>query len=189
LRLILIFAALGTVVLCPGASIAQPEANILNQESKLKPGDVAPDFTLPDQNGRQIALKELRGSPVVVYFYPKDFTPGCTREACDFRDNFTPLKEAGAVVLGVSPDSPDSHAKFIAEHTLPFSLLADTSRAMMAAYGAWGTKKQYGREYEGVIRSTVLIDGKGAVARVWPSVKVEGHVDVVLAEVKKLAAK
>jgi len=166
---------------------AQTAEEILNDTTKLQVGEVAPDFTLPDQNGKAIHLKQLQGAPVVLYFYPKDFTPGCTREACDFRDNYELLRKAGAVVLGVSPDAPASHGKFIAEHGLPFTLLSDTTHQTMQNYGAWGLKKQYGREYEGVIRSTVLIDADGKIARVWSSVKVDGHVAAVLTEVEKLS--
>lgn len=156
-------------------------------EARLQPGDAAPDFTLPDQKGQLVQLGGLRGRPVVLYFYPKDFTPGCTVEACDFRDNYAPLNKAGAIVLGVSPDAPESHAKFITEHALPFMLLSDTTREVMKSYGAWGLKKQYGMEYEGVIRSTVLIGADGRIVKVWPAVKVEGHAEKVLAEVQRLA--
>jgi len=168
---------------------AQTKDDTMSDTLKLQVGAEAPDFSLPDQNGKTIHLKELRGAPVVLYFYPKDFTPGCTKEACDFRDTYAPLREAGAVVLGVSPDSPASHGKFITEHGLPFTLLSDTTHQMMDVYGAWGLKKQYGREYEGVIRSTVLIAPDGKIARVWNSVKVDGHVAAVLEEVKKIAVR
>jgi thioredoxin-dependent peroxiredoxin len=163
------------------------ESNMPDSVSVISAGMIAPDFSLPDQSGKQVHLKELRGRPVVLYFYPKDFTSGCTTEACDFRDNFGPLTKAGAIVLGVSPDAPDSHVKFIKEHNLPFTLLADSTHSVMISYGAWGKKQQYGKEFEGVIRTTVLIGADGKVAQVWPSVRVEGHVEKVLAEVQKLA--
>jgi peroxiredoxin Q/BCP len=156
------------------------------ENTRIKVGDLAPDFTLPDQNGAQFSLKELRGRVVVLYFYPKDHTPGCTREACDFRDGHQQFQAAGAVVIGISPDKPASHTKFIQDYQLPFTLLADTTHQIMESYGAWGPKKMYGVERIGVIRSTVLIDKEGKVAALWPSVKVDGHAEVVLETIRKL---
>lgn len=162
---------------------------MIDIDTSFQIGALAPDFTLPDQNGELITLKDLRNSPVVVYFYPKDFTPGCTVEACDFRDQYADLKAAGAVILGISPDTPSLHSKFVAEHKLPFALLSDSTHEVLTAYHAWGTKKQYGREYEGVIRSTVLIAPDGKIAKIWPAVKVEGHVEKVLEAVQALKGK
>ncbi len=140
----------------------------------------APDFHLEDQNGQDVRLSQFRGQHVVLYFYPKDNTPGCTQEACDFRDEHSALRAAGAVVLGVSPDSAASHQKFITKFSLPFPLLVDKDHAVAEAYGVWGEKTLYGRTFMGLVRSTFLIDPKGRVARVWPKVKVAGHVQEIL---------
>ncbi len=145
----------------------------------LEVGKKAPAFTLPDQDGRPVKLASFKGKPVVLYFYPKDDTPGCTQEACDFRDAYASLKRAGAVVLGVSPDDSKRHGRFAGKYKLPFTLLADTDHSVAEAYGAWAEKSMYGRKYMGIVRSTFLIDAEGKVARVWPKVKVGGHVDEV----------
>lgn len=142
-------------------------------------GDRAPAFTLPDQSGESVKLSDFKGKAVVLYFYPKDDTPGCTREACSFRDEHSALVKAGAVVLGVSPDSTVSHQKFAGKFKLPFPLLADTDHAVSEKYGSWGEKSLYGRKFMGITRSTFLIGKDGKVARVWPKVKVDGHVDEV----------
>ncbi|WPB78501.1 thioredoxin-dependent thiol peroxidase [Archangium violaceum] len=147
-------------------------------------GHPAPDFQLKDQNGNDVKLSRLRGKNVVLYFYPKDDTPGCTREACDFRDEHSALEAAGAVVLGVSPDDTKSHQKFATKFSLPFPLLADTERQVCDAYGVWGEKSLYGRKFLGVTRATFLIDTEGNVARVWPKVKVDGHVKEILQSLK-----
>lgn len=147
----------------------------------LEPGAPAPLFTLPDQDGKPVSLADFAGRWVVLYFYPKDDTPGCTKEACSFRDSYGALQAKGAVVLGVSGDSATSHRKFADKYGLPFPLLADTDHEVARAYGAWGTKRMYGKEYEGLIRSTVVIDREGKVAHVWPKVKPEGHGEEVLA--------
>ncbi len=144
-------------------------------------GAAAPAFSLPDQDGRVVSLADFAGKWVVVYFYPKDDTPGCTKEACSFRDSHEALQAKGAVVLGVSADSSASHRKFADKYGLPFPLLADTEHEVARAYGAWGTKRMYGKEYEGMIRSTVVIDPAGKVAKTWPKVKPEGHGAEVLA--------
>jgi peroxiredoxin Q/BCP len=146
----------------------------------LETGKKAPAFTLPAASGGTVSLKDFAGSPVILYFYPKDNTPGCTQEACDFRDNFARVTSAGAVVLGISADSIASHVKFRDKHELPFELLSDESHEMLEKYGAWQPKKLYGKSFLGIVRSTVLIDGKGVVRRVWPKVRVKGHVDEVL---------
>ena len=143
-------------------------------------GHPAPDFQLQDQNGNDVKLSRLRGKSVVLYFYPKDDTPGCTQEACDFRDEHSALEAAGAVVLGVSPDDTKSHQKFATKFSLPFPLLADTEHKVCDAYGVWGEKSLYGRKFLGVTRATFLIDTGGKVARVWPKVKVQGHVQEIL---------
>jgi peroxiredoxin Q/BCP len=152
----------------------------------LKEGQKAPEFKLPSSEGKDVSLKELRGKPVVLYFYPKDMTPGCTREACDFRDHQSQLKKAGAVVLGVSPDSLASHEKFRGQHKLNFPLLADTDKAVAKSYGAFGEKVLYGKKYKGIIRSTFVIDREGVVRKVFPKVRVDGHVDQVLETLKQL---
>jgi peroxiredoxin Q/BCP len=143
-------------------------------------GGPAPDFQLQDQDGHDVTLSRLRGQHVVLYFYPKDNTPGCTQEACDFRDEHSALKAAGAVVLGVSPDTAASHQKFASKFSLPFPLLVDAGHQVCEAYGVWGEKTLYGRKFLGITRATFLIDPEGRVARVWPKVKVAGHVQEVL---------
>jgi len=152
----------------------------------LKAGDKAPAFALPSIEGRTVRLGDLRGKPVVLYFYPKDDTPGCTKEACSFRDAWSEIQETGAVVLGVSPDDAASHEKFRAKYRLPFPLLSDPDHAVADAYGAWGEKSMYGRKYEGILRTTFLIDGTGVVRRVFEKVRPDGHADEVLAAVQQL---
>ena len=144
------------------------------------PGDRAPEFTLPDADGRRVSLAEFRGQPVILYFYPKDDTPGCTTEACNFRDRSEELKKAGAVVLGVSPDSPERHRKFINKFSLDFPLLADQEHTVQNAYGVRKSKMLYGKTALGVERSTFLIGPDGVIRREWRKVKVDGHVDEVL---------
>lgn len=150
----------------------------------LEAGQPAPDFTLKDAAGNTVRLADLRGKKVVLYFYPKDMTPGCTQESCDFRDRHAALQAAGAVVLGISPDSEKSHQKFAAKYELPFTLLADPDNVAATAYGVWKEKSMYGRTYMGIERSTFLIDEQGNLARIWSKVKVNGHGDEVLAAVK-----
>ena len=151
----------------------------------LEVGDKAPDFSGVDENGKKISLKDFRGSKVVLYFYPKDDTTGCTAEACDFRDSYSRLKKKGVVLLGVSPDTEKSHLKFKAKYDLPFPLIADTEKVITNAYGLWQEKSMYGRKYMGVIRSTFIIDEKGKISAVFPKVKVKGHVDEVLEALAK----
>lgn len=153
----------------------------------LVPGDNAPSFELPLDDGTTLSSDTLTGKPYVVYFYPKDNTPGCTTEACDFRDNFERVTAAGAVVLGVSKDSVKSHSNFRAKQSLPFNLISDAELTLHNAYGAWGQKKNYGREYMGTIRSTFLVGTDGVVAAAWPKVRVKGHVDAVLEALEGLA--
>src|SRR5262245_43355341 len=136
-------------------------------------GQPAPDFTLPDQHGREVTLSKLRGKPVVLYFYPKDDTPGCTKEACAFRDARARSKKAGAQVIGVSPDDSASHKKFADKYELPFTLVADTNRQVCQSYGVWKEKNLYGRKFMGVERSTFLIDRDGVVRKIFAKVKVD----------------
>ncbi len=146
----------------------------------LKEGTVAPDFTVKDENGETVRLKDLRGQKVVLYFYPKDDTPGCTKEACAFRDAFADYKKRNIKVLGVSLDSEASHKKFAIKYKLPFTLLADTDHAISDAYGVYGQKKFMGRSYMGVKRMTFLIDEKGKIRKVFEKVKPEDHAQEVL---------
>lgn len=152
----------------------------------LKEGDKAPAFKLPSVEGGDVSLKDFAGKTVVLYFYPKDDTPGCTREACAFRDSQAALKKAGAVVLGVSPDSVESHQKFRAKYRLNFPLLADADKSVAKKYGAFGEKVMYGKKVTGMIRSTFVIGGDGVVRKVFPRVKVDGHADKVLEVVSSL---
>lgn len=152
----------------------------------LQPGDKAPPFTLAADGGGKVELSELKGQTVVLYFYPKDDTSGCTKEACGFRDNMARLTKAGAVVVGVSRDSVAKHDKFKAKYDLNFALGSDEDGKVCEAYGTWIEKSMYGRKYMGIDRATFLIDGKGVIRNVWRKVKVPGHVDEVLAAVKAL---
>jgi peroxiredoxin Q/BCP len=147
----------------------------------LKEGAKAPAFSLPADDGSTVALKDLKGKQVVLYFYPKDDTSGCTVEACEFRDAWASVKKKGAVVLGVSPDGVASHGKFRKKFTLPFPLLADEDHAVAEAYGVWGEKSMYGRKYFGILRTTFVIDEAGRVAKVFEKVKPKGHAAEVLA--------
>jgi peroxiredoxin Q/BCP len=144
--------------------------------ARLAPGDTSPDFTLPDADGKEVSLGDLRGSKVVVYFYPAAMTPGCTTQACDFRDNLNSLKSAGYSVLGVSPDKPEKLAKFRERDSVNFPLLSDTSKATLEAYGAFGEKTMYGKKVTGVIRSTFVLDEEGRVQVAQYNVKATGHV-------------
>lgn len=144
-------------------------------------GAEAPSFALPNEEGETIRLSDFRGRPLVLYFYPKDDTPGCTTEACNFRDDFEAFQEAGIEILGVSPDSPDSHARFKARYDLPFSLLADETNEVCEAYGVWGRKRFRGREYMGVNRTTFIIDGDGTISHIFENVDPTEHSTEVLA--------
>ena len=152
----------------------------------LKPGSKAPTFSLPSDSGERVSLADLKGKPVVLYFYPKDDTTGCTVEACEFRDSWGAVKRSGAVVLGVSPDPVGSHQKFKQKYSLPFPLLADEDHAVAEAYGAWGDKSMYGRKYKGILRTTYLIDPEGRIAEVFQKVKPKGHARQVLDAVGKI---
>ncbi|MRJ02646.1 MAG: peroxiredoxin [Epsilonproteobacteria bacterium] len=148
-------------------------------------GREAPPFCLPNQDGVEICLHDLRGKWVILYFYPRDNTPGCTREAQEFTERLRDLEELGAVVIGVSPQGCESHRRFAERHNLEVMLLCDEGREVIKEYGAWGKKRSYGKEYEGVLRSTVLIDPEGKVREVWRNVRVKGHVDRVYEKLKE----
>ncbi len=152
----------------------------------IEPGQKAPAFTLLDDQGKKVKLSDLKGSPVVLYFYPRDNTPGCTKEACAFRDRKAELQSLGAVVLGVSTDTVESHAKFRDKFQLNFQLLADTDNKVSEAYGAWREKNMYGKKSMGIQRSTYLIDEAGKVAHVWKRVQVDGHDTQVLQALQEL---
>lgn len=154
------------------------------EAQEVEAGGKAPAFSVPDQDGNTVALKDLKGKHVVLYFYPKDDTPGCTKESCDFRDSMAPIKKAGAVVLGVSFDGQASHQKFIKKFSLPFTLLSDEDKVVAKAYGVYKEKSMYGKKYWGIERSTFVIDPAGTVKAVFRKVKVDGHVDEVLAALK-----
>jgi peroxiredoxin Q/BCP len=147
----------------------------------VEEGQQAPDFELASDAGERVRLSDLRGKPVVLYFYPKDDTPGCTKQACGIRDAWGEYRARGAVVLGVSPDDEASHVKFKEKYSLPFTLLADPDHAVATEYGAWGEKKNYGRTYEGIIRSTFVIGPDGTLVKALRNVKPDGHAERVLA--------
>ncbi|GAB4400999.1 MAG: thioredoxin-dependent thiol peroxidase [Anaerolineales bacterium] len=145
-----------------------------------KPGQAAPDFELPSDRGDKVRLSNFRGKKVVLYFYPKDMTSGCTKEACSFRDNYPQYEEQGAVILGVSPDPPQSHVRFKSKYNLPFLLLSDEDHKVAEQYGVWGEKQMYGRAYQGILRTTFVIDEEGRIAKVFTKVKPDGHGEEVL---------
>jgi thioredoxin-dependent peroxiredoxin len=150
----------------------------------LAEGTMAPDFTLPADGGGEVSLSDYRGKKVVLYFYPKDNTSGCTTEACNFRDDYSEIVAAGAAVLGVSPDTVKSHDKFKTKYQLPFALLSDPDHQVAETYGAWGEKKMYGKTYEGILRSTFIIDEAGKIIKVFPNVKPKDHSQEVLEVLK-----
>ncbi len=162
----------------PQAAVKKTKPSILVE------GQAAPQFSLSDDSGKIVSLSDFKGKTLVIYFYPKDDTPGCTKESCDFRDSFSRVKSKGAVVLGVSRDSVKSHVKFKDKYSLPFALLSDESGKMTEAYGVWVEKSLYGRQYMGIERTTVIVDvdssGKGTVRKLYSKVKVEGHVAQIL---------
>jgi thioredoxin-dependent peroxiredoxin len=147
----------------------------------LKVGAKAPDFTLPTGEGKKISLEELKGKKVVLYFYPKDNTSGCTKEACSFRDNIKVMERKGAVVIGVSTDGVESHAKFAKKYDLPFTLASDETKKLVKKYGVWKEKSMYGRKYMGTERTTFVINEKGMITHIFSKVKVDGHVEEILA--------
>jgi peroxiredoxin Q/BCP len=150
--------------------------------TRLEAGDKAPTFTLPDQNEEPVSLADFPGQPVVVYFYPADDTPGCTKEACQFNDNLRAFDRAETAIIGISPDGAAKHVRFRTKYGLKFPLLSDPDHKVMAAYGAWGEKTMYGKKTIGTIRSTFLLDGKGIVTRAWYNVRADGHAAKVLEE-------
>ena len=154
--------------------------------AKLAVGDKAPAFALKDQHGKLVRLSSFKGKRVVVYFYPKADTPGCTQQSCNLQDAFPQLKKLKATVVGISPDPVEKQKKFAEKYGLKFQLLADTEHKVAEAWGVWGEKSLYGRKFMGINRSTFLIDGSGKVARVWPKVKVDGHVDQVLQAIREI---
>jgi Peroxiredoxin len=154
--------------------------------SAIEVGKKAPDFKLPASNGEVVKLSDYRGKKVIIYFYPKDNTPTCTQQACDFRDAYPAMVDSNTVVLGISPDPIRAHEKFIDKQSLPFLLLSDEEHKVCEKYGVWQMKKLYGREYMGVVRSTFLIDAKGKLVREWRGVKIKGHVQQVTDEAAKL---
>lgn len=151
-------------------------------DSFLKVGAKAPAFSLLNEQGETVSLKALKGQKVILYFYPKDHTPGCTQESCDFRDQYSVLKKAGVQVFGISRDSVESHSKFKTKLELPFSLLADVEGKMCEAYGVWKEKSLYGRKYMGIERTTIVIDEKGKITQIYPKVSVKGHVQQMIKE-------
>ncbi len=150
----------------------------------LEVGKKAPDFVLPDQDGKKVSLKDFKGKKVVLYFYPKDNTSGCTREACNFRDEFPKFKKSCAVIIGVSPDSVSSHKKFAEKYDLPFTLLADEDKKVLQMYDVWKEKSMYGKKYMGVERTTYIIDENGKIKKIFNKVKVDGHNEEVMKALK-----
>jgi thioredoxin-dependent peroxiredoxin len=149
--------------------------------AKPRVGGKAPDFKLPTTSGELLSLKELKGKKVILYFYPKDDTSGCTREACSFRDNIKVIQNKGAVVIGASMDSIQSHQKFASKYDLPFPLVSDQEKELVEKYGVWKEKSMYGKKYMGIERTTFLIDEKGVITHIFPKVKVDGHTEEILA--------
>ena len=160
---------------------AKPKVEPSASSAGLGEGSKAPAFSLPDETGTIVSSASLTGKPYVIYFYPKDDTPGCTKEACDFRDNLKAFNSAKVRVFGVSPDDPKRHAKFKEKYGLNFTLLSDVDKTLIGAYGIWIKKLNYGREYMGVQRSTFIVDKAGKIAKAWNGVRVPGHVEAVLA--------
>lgn len=169
----------------PEKSAARAKTKASPAAGALDAGSRAPAFKLKDQAGKELSSAALAGSPYVLYFYPKDDTTGCTKEACGFRDSFRSFGKV-ARVIGVSPDSEASHARFATKYGLPFTLLADPEKTLANAYGVWVKKQNYGREYMGIARSTFLVDGKGVIQKAWRGVRVDGHVEAVLEAAKSL---
>lgn len=156
--------------------------------AKLREGNSAPDFTLQDQNGQNHSLADYKGQWVLIYFYPKDDTPGCTKEACDIRDNFQAFKDAELIVFGISADSVKNHKKFEQKHKLPFTLLADTDKKVVDLYGVWAKKKFMGREYMGILRTSFLINPNGKITKIFENVKPNEHAKQILTEIDSLSS-
>lgn len=157
------------------------------RDKGLKENDPAPDFSLKDKDENLISLKDFRGKWVVLYFYPKDNTPGCTIEAIDFTKNLSQLSKLNAVVIGISPDSCSSHQNFAKKHSLKVTLLSDTEKSVLKKYGVWQKKKRFGKEYYGVVRTTFLLNPEGKIAHLWRNVKVKGHIEDVKMKLKEMA--
>ncbi len=166
---------------------AETTAASTTRTHTLNVGDTAPNFTLSDQTGQSVTLENLRGKTVVLYFYPKDDTPGCTKEACSFRDNIQQFHTKDAIILGVSADDPASHQAFIQKYGLNFSLLADTEKSVSQAYGVWVEKNMYGKTYMGIERTTFIINAQGVISQIFRQVKVDGHTEEVLEALAKIA--
>jgi len=152
----------------------------------LENGIEAPNFCLPNSDNIELCLRDIKGGWIILYFYPKDNTPGCTTEACDFTNEFSEFQKLGATIIGISPDSPDKHKKFIEKHSLKIILLSDEEKRVLKEYQAWGLKKSFGKEYEGVLRSTYIISPDGKIAYSWKNVRVKGHVEAVKKRLIKL---
>jgi peroxiredoxin Q/BCP len=152
----------------------------------LKVGNKAPSFKLKNQDGKTISLSDFKGKPVVLYFYPKDDTSGCTKEACNFRDEFPKFGKMKAEIIGVSADSVESHKKFAQKYKLPFNLLSDEKKEVLEKYGVWQEKSMYGKKYMGIVRSTFIIDGAGKISNIFPKVKVDNHNQEVMEALKEL---
>ncbi len=168
---------------------SKKSANKSAKARELKVGQKAPDFTLPADSGEKISLKDFRGKKVVLYFYPKDDTPGCTKEACSFRDNINRILEKGAVVIGVSADSVESHKKFKEKYNLNFPLLSDEKHKVLQKYGVWKERNLYGKKFMGTERTTFIIDENGKIAHIFRKVKVDGHTEEVLKKLDELTQK
>ncbi|MAE07370.1 MAG: thioredoxin-dependent thiol peroxidase [Bacteroidetes bacterium] len=151
---------------------------------KLKTGDKAPDFKGIDENGTEVSLSDFKGKKIILYFYPKDNTPGCTNEACDLRDNYNMWIEKGYEIIGVSPDNTKSHINFKEKHKLPFTLISDPDKEIIKQFGVWGLKKLYGREYEGLLRTTFIIDENGIISNIFEKVKTKDHTNQILETLK-----
>ena len=158
----------------------------MRRNKMLEQGSSAPDFTLPDQSGQNHSLSDFRDQWIIIYFYPKDLTPGCTTEACNFRDDFPNYQKLNTTILGISKDSVKQHAKFAEKYKLPFLLLSDESGEVCEKYGVWQEKSMYGKKYMGIVRSTYLVDPKGTIARVYPKVKVKEHATELLQDLQSL---
>lgn len=174
-------ASVAKAAVASDAGSRTKKANEKAPSAGLVEGSPAPAFSLPDENGKLVSSASLSGKPYVLYFYPKDDTPGCTKEACDFRDSLAAFTGKKVRVIGVSPDDSKRHAKFKEKYSLPFTLLSDVDKQLIEAYGVWVKKLNYGREYMGVQRSTFIVDKTGKIAKVWKGVRVPGHVEAVLA--------
>ena len=166
----------------PKSTLSKAKVTSKPRVIELKVGQKAPSFSLPDQTGKLVRLADYRGQKVILYFYPKDDTSGCTKEACAFRDSIEEIQDNGAVVLGVSPDSVESHKKFVGKYELNFPLLSDANKTVVQAYGVWKEKSMYGRKYMGVERTTFVIDQYGKIDEIFRKVHVDGHIEEVLSE-------